>query len=416
MQGRAVLDDRQAETGAAGHFAVALVHAVEALENTLLVGRGDADAGIRDADEGGAVAVRAGFDRHAAVRAVIREGVVRKVEHHLLERSALTGNGRVFARAFDLQTQTVGLALQTAADRAAERLKLDRLERDLLAAGVELRETDDVLDEREQTLRLGADLPGEGNDVGRLCDTCLDDLGVAHDARQRRFQLVRNVCGELLPLLFGLLALGDVNDEQHGGVACAVLSDRAGRERPDTAVFLHSRVRASAAERLLDRFDIGRVAAQRQIIAGGLILRKQLMDDIVREQNVAGGGEQHQTLVHACGDVVEFGLTAAQLIHLDADAAVLAVDAVQQGRKLVVCLVFQRIMQVERYDRREEYVCEAACEQRRHEQREQHDEHDPRGRARKGAEGTVGGRGNTQDVAVCETERIIIRLGLERFG
>ena len=63
------------------------------------------------------------------------------------------------------------------------------------------------------------------------------------------------------PLLFGLLALGDVNDEQHGGVACAVLSDRAGRERPDTAVFLHSRVRASAAERLLDRFDIGRVTA-----------------------------------------------------------------------------------------------------------------------------------------------------------
>ena len=57
VQGRAVFDDRQTETGAAGHFAVALVHAVEALENTLLVGRGDADAGIRDADEGGAVAV-----------------------------------------------------------------------------------------------------------------------------------------------------------------------------------------------------------------------------------------------------------------------------------------------------------------------------------------------------------------------
>lgn len=35
--------------------------------------------------------------------------------------------------------------------------EIDRLERDILAAGVELRETDDVLDEREQTLRLGAD-------------------------------------------------------------------------------------------------------------------------------------------------------------------------------------------------------------------------------------------------------------------
>ena len=75
-------------------------------------------------------------------------------------------------------------------------------------------------------------------------------------------------------------------------------------------------------------------------------------------------------------------------------------------------------MQVERYDRREKYVREAACEQRRHEQREQHDEHDPRGRARKGAEGTVGGRGNTINKAKKEAEDIVAaaKTETEIFG
>lgn len=194
---------------------------------------------------------------------------------------------------------------------------------------------------------------------------------------------MRNVCGKFLPLLLGLFALGDVHDEQHGGVACAVLGDRAGREGVSAAVFLHFRVCAAARERGLDRLRIGGVPTECQVIPGGAVAGEKAADGVVCEQNVARRGEQHEPLVHAGGDVIKLGLTAAQLVHLHADAAVLAVDAVQQGGKLVICRVFQRVVQVERGNRREKDMGQAAREQGRNEQRQQHHEHNPRRRARK---------------------------------
>ena len=135
---------------------------------------------------------------------------------------------------------------------------------------------------------------------------------------------------------------------------------------------------------------------------------------MVCEQNVTRRGEQHESLVHAGGDVIKLGLTAAQLVHLHADAAVLAVDAVQQGGKLVICRVFQWVMQIERGNRREKDMGQAAREQGRNEQRQQHHEHDPRRRARKRPESAVRGGGNTQKIAVFEPQRVVI--GLLRKG
>ena len=70
--------------------------------------------------------------------------------------------------------------------------------------------------------------------------------------------------------------------------------------------------------------------------------------------------EQHKPLIHAGGDVVKLRLTALELVQLRLDLAVLLVHAVQQGRKLVIRIVFERLVQIERHDRLEEHTAIAA--------------------------------------------------------
>ena len=72
------------------------IHAVEPLKHALLVRRRDTDAGIRHLHERPAV-LRAGRKRHAALRLIIIDGVIRQIEDHLLERAALTGNRSRFS-------------------------------------------------------------------------------------------------------------------------------------------------------------------------------------------------------------------------------------------------------------------------------------------------------------------------------
>ena len=76
MQRRTMLDNRKPQSGAAGHLAVALIHAVEPLKHALLVRRRDTDAGIRHLHERPAV-LCAGHKRHAALRLIIIDGVIR---------------------------------------------------------------------------------------------------------------------------------------------------------------------------------------------------------------------------------------------------------------------------------------------------------------------------------------------------
>ena len=51
MQRRTMLDNRKPQSGAAGHLAVAFIHAVEPLKHALLIRRRDTDAGIRHLHE-----------------------------------------------------------------------------------------------------------------------------------------------------------------------------------------------------------------------------------------------------------------------------------------------------------------------------------------------------------------------------
>lgn len=92
-----MLDNRKPQSGAAGHLAVAFIHAVEPLKHAAADRRRDTDAGIRHLQR---------TDRPLSVpvvsvtlpwRLIIIDGVIRQIEDHLLERAALTGNRSRFS-------------------------------------------------------------------------------------------------------------------------------------------------------------------------------------------------------------------------------------------------------------------------------------------------------------------------------
>ena len=129
---------------------------------------------------------------------------------------------------------------------------------------------------------------------------------------------------------------------------------------------------------IFNHADVLRIAAQRHVAALRAVLREQCAYRTVGKQNIALRGEQHQPLVHAGGDVVKLRLPALELVQLGFDLVVLLIHAVQQRGKLVVRIVFERRVQVERNDRLEEYMGQPACQQRSHQQRQQNNHHNPR--------------------------------------
>ena len=72
---RGVLDDGQTETRAADGLGMAFIHAVEALENAALVRVGNADAGVRDGEDGLGGAL-SDIDADAAAVYVVFDGVI----------------------------------------------------------------------------------------------------------------------------------------------------------------------------------------------------------------------------------------------------------------------------------------------------------------------------------------------------
>ena len=131
-----MLDDRQPQSRAAACAAVAFVDTVEPLKHTLLVGRRNANARVGHAHKRCAV-FRASFERHAALRSVVGNRVIREVKNHLLQRAALTGhrNRRPLHRQRDLLLRR--LMRQSVSHRTAQACQFDRLKRQRAAAFVQ---------------------------------------------------------------------------------------------------------------------------------------------------------------------------------------------------------------------------------------------------------------------------------------
>ena len=100
--------------------------------------------------------------------------------------------------------------------------------------------------------------------------------------------------------------------------------------------------------------------------------------------------QQHQTLLHAACDLIEFIPLALQFPQLGIDLAALLVDAAQQGRQLLVGVVIQRVLQIQLVQGLHNVAGHTPGQQRRQNQRHrQHHqkrlEHTQHQHARRGA-------------------------------
>ena len=67
--------------------------------------------------------------------------------------------------------------------------------------------------------------------------------------------------------------------------------------------------------------------------------------------------EQDQPLLHAAGDLCELIVSALQLGKLQIDLAPLLIDSAKEWRQLLIGIVFQRVLQIQIFQRRDHPSC-----------------------------------------------------------
>ena len=244
-----------------------------------------------------------------------------------------------------------------------------------LGALVELRQPQDVSDQREQTGGLLPDVSDKAGEILRLHQPRFDQVGAADDALQRRFQLMRHVGGKLPPQLLGIGLLGDVEGQQHAADAGAVGLDGAGVDAVFPPVPLIAELSVPARKRLPDGGAHGVTAVH---------VQEAVPDCVVRPEDTAGGGvdaehvslavEQNESLVQVIGNLGEFVGSALQLLQPAVDFAVLPVDFTEQGRQLLIGVVFKGMLQVEAVQRIDDTLGEPPGQQAGQNQRHHHHE------------------------------------------
>ena len=81
-----MLDDRQSQTGAAGRFAAALIHTVEALKHAGLCFFRNADAIVRHGQGAMAVPIAGSGDLHFSAGPVVANGIITQVLAQLIQQ------------------------------------------------------------------------------------------------------------------------------------------------------------------------------------------------------------------------------------------------------------------------------------------------------------------------------------------
>ncbi|CAM4153179.1 hypothetical protein JAAN108728_13830 [Janibacter anophelis] len=228
--GADVLDDRQAETGAAGGPGAGGVHPVEALEDAGLLVLGDARPLVGDGDlDRVALQARAHADRGVGVG--VGDRVADEVAHggdehvlvaaHVQVLGDLVGQGDVLG---------LGLDAQVLEGERDDVLDLDELRVLQDRRALEPGELDDLLDQARQAHRLTLHPTGEAVDGLGVVLGVHDRLGEQGDATDRRLELVADVGDEVASGLLDAAALGLVVDEQQH-VLGAERSDARGHVR-----------------------------------------------------------------------------------------------------------------------------------------------------------------------------------------
>ena len=209
-----VLDDGEAEAGAAAGLGAALVHAIEALEDAGLVLRGDADAGVGDG-EGNLVRFVLYGNGDTSAGAVIFDGVVREIVDDGGQKLGDAGDLRALAAEGDADIGLFRLGVEGVDGLFGDDVEVARFTLHVRRALVQVGEMDDVLNEARHPVCLVVDAGVKLLSVGVFDQTVHQKLRAPGDGVEGRFQLVGDVGGELPAEGLSLMPLRDVYDQHH---------------------------------------------------------------------------------------------------------------------------------------------------------------------------------------------------------
>ena len=240
----------------------------------------------------------------------------------------------------------------------------------------------------------------------------LQQLRAADDALQGRFQLVGNVGGELPPVLLGKGALRHVEHQQHRARCTALRLDAADVELILSAAAPAAELAVALLRRSAQSVAEGHIAVHRQDILPhtGIVGAQQALGRRVDAEDGAVLVQQHQALVHAAGDLLEFLGPLLQFVHLPVDLAALVLHPPQQGRQLLIGIVLQRVLQIQAVQRLSDTLGQpsgqhAGQDQHRDDQQQKRLQHIQHQHTRRHADG-----GQAQHRAIRQELGVVYRL------
>ena len=269
-----MLDDRQTEAGAADLLGMALVYAVEALEDAFLIRLRDADTGIGDRKDRlltGAAHLHTDF----AVFLIILNRIVAEIIEHFLNdhRNAVHRCRIALKRHGDMLALRSGGKLLL--DIARNLIEIKRQDFFGKAFVIKARQPDDILDQRDHACGFIADALCKSADILFLDHAGFHHIGNAVDRGQRRFQLMRNIRCKFPAECIALLTLSHIEQHQYRAGQAVLPHNRICNQLHSSIINRDSRRAADAVERLLDKAAERLCLAEiidREIILAGILL------------------------------------------------------------------------------------------------------------------------------------------------
>ena len=232
-------------------------------------------------------------------------------------------------------------------------VQLDPLTLQLVAALVQTRELDDVIDQLQKAARLAVDVGGELLHLFHRHQSGLHQLGKAGDGGQRRSQLVGNVGGEFAPQRLALLAFRHVHEQDDRADHAPAGHDGVGDDLPGDVFAGEQHLGVAAGERgLHDLQNVG-IAADEPEAADGFagVQPEHLHRAVVAGENIGLSVKQKEALTHVFRDGGEFPLAKAQLVHLAAAGVQQVLEPPDQRSQLLIRFVQRGIVEIDGVDR-----------------------------------------------------------------
>ena len=302
---------------------------------------------------------------HSAAFHIVLDGIAAQVLHDLEHQTPDTGNGAVFTGQpngdvlfLRRQCQRIGDLLGNIQDVYIFPGHLHTL--------VQMTQTDHIFNEQHQPGGLPVDIADEAGHILRFDQSVFQQLRAANDGLQGCFQLVGHVGGKLPAVLLRVLYSGNIHRQDHQADHLAAGGNPAQQELIGPALPLGLQLTVALPEGFLHCAGHFRLPVHRAegFSDAAVVRAEELLRRRVQAQHRAAAIQEHQTLVHIRGDLVEFIRLSLQRLQLVLDPFALLLDTNQQGRQFLIGVVFQRMLQIELVQRLHDLAGYPVCQDR----------------------------------------------------